>query len=265
MKRAVVFLVLTVMTGCLLSNLLMAKENFVGYWEQTKTTQSTMQGQPGNQVENEIVYYKAGKMKIVNKEKNVIMILRVDLELFWHINLSQKSYTEMKFSDIETSMNNAKNAMAEQMKNMTPEQHQMMEKMMGGKTNTMPAADNGPTITFQLLNDQKTVSGVNCKKVLMLMDAKPLLTMWMTDNYSLGTEYLESYKKLGLVKGNFSDDIKKVTGFPMLSELRMDTGFGKVESSTLVTKVVTQAISDNDFALPSGLKKQATPGMNSEQ
>ncbi|MBN2009200.1 hypothetical protein JW960_07625 [candidate division KSB1 bacterium] len=238
------------------------KATFQGYWEQTTQSNSTIGGQPQNRSEQQTVYFKSGMMKIVNATKGEEIIFRLDLGLIWTINTKTKTYTEAKFSDMEENMKNARNAMAENMKNMTIEQRQMMEKMMGGQLGSMMGNEGGPSITFKMLSETKTINGHNCKKVIMMMNNEPMVTMWMTDKYDLGDDFVEAYQKMGLFKGTFSEDVKNLKGFPMQTEMSMDTGFGTVSTNTVVTKIVEKSLANSDFNLPAGLTKQTMPQMN---
>ncbi|MGH7455880.1 MAG: hypothetical protein ACRENG_31275 [bacterium] len=76
-----------------------------------------------------------------------IVIFRQDKSLFWIIDEKSKTYmefTKQDFQQMKAKMNEAKTAMDEQTKHLTPEQKQMLQKVMQGRG--MPTAQSAGTI-----------------------------------------------------------------------------------------------------------------------
>jgi len=239
----------------------LAQKIFEGYWQQTTLTNSPLIPTEKNQKTEQQVFYKKGKMKFVDQTKGTIMIMRLDKELSWTIDKAEGTYSEMKFEEMQESMKNARQEMQEGLKNMSPEERQMMEKMLGKKMSGMFGEDGAMKIDVKKTNEKKTINGYSCQKAIYLMNNEPLLDFWLTDKYQLGSEFLEAYEKMGILKGDFSDVQKNFQGFPIQSEMSLDTGMGKTETVTTVTKIVEQSVADSEFELPKGLKKVEHLGM----
>jgi len=250
------------------ANISFAQKAFEGYWEQTTTSKTPMKRtNEAEEVKNQKVFYKPGMMKIVELEEQDIIIIRLDKELSWYIDKKEVTYTEMKFSDVEEGMNQAKESMKqmqEQMKNMSPEERKMMEQMMGSKMAKMMGAGEGPQLSVKKTGEIQTVNGYKCNKVLLNSENEPLMTFWMTDKYQLGNEFMETYRKMGFFDSYIPAEMKEMKGFPIKTEMSMNTGFGNVETMTIVNKIVPQSVSTSEFELPKGLKKREMPMMPPE-
>ncbi|MBD3287766.1 hypothetical protein GF337_03090 [candidate division KSB1 bacterium] len=243
----------------LLGSQIYAQETFEGYWEQTTKSNSpyqTFSKSKGDEAQR--VYYKNGKMKIEDKDGGNVVIMRLDKEVTWMIDKKKGVYTEMTMSDMKAQMNKANEAMQKmqkQMEDMPPEQRKMMEKMMGDKMKSM-ASGEGMNITVKKTDETKTINGYNCRKIVYYSGDEPIMDIWLTDKYQLGSEFVKSYAQMGLIKGDLSEATKNMKGFPIKSEMQMDAGMGKkIESTTTVTKIVPTSVSDSQFELPKGLKK----------
>ncbi|MDZ7263540.1 MAG: DUF4412 domain-containing protein [candidate division KSB1 bacterium] len=234
----------------------LAQKRFEGFWEQQSTRSSNLRGQPPSVIENEKVFYKPGKMKLDNLSTGKIMIIRLDKELMWNLDSKNKTYSEMTFAEMEQSMAQAQSAMKEQMNQMDPEQRKMMEKMMGKKMSDMFGSEGGMEISLKRSGKKQQIMGYECEQVFMYMNNEPLLEMWMTEKYDLGTEFLELYHRMGLMKGKLSDDARKIHGISLLTKTAFDTGMGKLETTTKVTRIVPTSVSDSEFEVPRGYTKQ---------
>lgn len=244
-----------------LNHVLLAQKKFEGYWDQQVVRKSTLPGQPPSVTENEKAYYKIGKMKIANLTTGNIIIIRLDKELMWTIDEKNKSYTEMTFADMERSMDEAKSAMKDEMKDMDPEQRKMMEKLMGKKLGSALGSGDGAEITVKQTGKKKKILDYDCEQIIMYLNNQQLMEMWMTDKYDLGSEFLKLYERMGFLKGKLSEDAKKIRGISILSKASFDTGMGKIDTETKVTKIESTSVSDSEFDVPKGYakKKMAMP------
>jgi len=231
-----------------------AQKKFEGYWETTTNSKSTMAMAPKKNNEKQKNFYKAGKIKNVNLTENKTTIFRFDKDLMWDINHNDKTYNEMTFDQMQMEMKNAKNKMVEAMKDMDPQQQEMMKKMMGNKMGTMLGQSETPMISFKNTGKKKTIKGYNCSLVIMYMGEDPLMEMWMTNKYNLGDDFIKIYQKMGVIKGKIPKN-SKLKGFPILTKMKIDMGMGKMESETTVTKIVKTSVSDKEFELPKGYRK----------
>jgi len=242
---------------------LFAQKQFEGYWEQDAIRPAMPFNTKSTTTEKEKTYYKTGKFKIENLTTGIIMIFRFDKEAMWTVDTKKKTYTEMTFAQMEAMRNSMSSAMKEQMKTMSDEQKKMMEKMMGNKFKSMMSGDPADLeIQVTKTGKSKTLLGYSCEEVLLKLNEEPMMEMWITNKFRMGQEYLDLYKKMGFMKGEYSEEVKKIQGIPLASKTTINIGTGKMEVSTTVTKIVEQSVSDSEFDLPAGLKKTEHPGMN---
>ncbi len=242
-----------------LKNHSLAQKGFEGYLEQTTIRTSNMPMQPPKATENEKVFYQPGKFKVMNMTTDQDMILRFDKELSWTINHKDKSYTEITFAQMQEGMNSMRSAMKEHMKDMDPEQRKEMEKMMGKNLGKMFGGEESLfEMTVKRTGKSKTILGYNCEQVFLNLDDEPMMELWVTDKLSMGSEFIEVYEKLGLVKGKLSEEAKKIKGIPLANKMTVDTGMGKMESETTVTKVEKTSIAGSEFEVPKGYTKKAS-------
>jgi len=240
-----------------MTDTLLAQKNFEGYLEQTTIRKSDMPMQPPKVTEKEKIFYKSGKFKTSNLTTGKAMIFRFDKELTWSVDHNDKSYTEMTFAQMQQGMDKMKSAMKEKMKDMSPEDRKMMEKMMGKNLGKMFGGDE-PAIEMSVkrTGKKKTILDYSCELIYLNLNNEPMMEMWVADKLSMGTDFLEVYKKMGFVKGNLSDEAKKINGIPLANKMTMDMGMGKMETETEVTKVVKTSVSDSEFEIPRGYKKK---------
>jgi len=237
----------------------MAQKTFEGYWEQTTVRTSTMPMQPKEVTENEKIFYKPGKFKSMNLTTEKTMIYRFDKELMWTIDHTDKSYTEVTFAQMQEGMEKMRTAMKQEMKDISPEERQMMEKVMGKKLGKMFGGDEPALeVTVKRTGKTRKVIGYNCEQIFLNLNEEPMMEMWITDKYSMGNDFLEVYQKMGFMKGKLSEDAKKIKGIPLATKMTFDMGMGKMESDSEVTKIVKTSVSDNEFEVPKGYKKKAS-------
>ncbi|MFZ5516092.1 MAG: DUF4412 domain-containing protein [Candidatus Zhuqueibacterota bacterium] len=240
-----------------------AQKQFEGYWEQDAIRPAMPFNTKSTTTEKEKTFYKTGKFKIENLTTGLIIIFRFDKEVMWTVDTKKKTYTEMTFAQMEAMKNSMASSMQEQMKNMSDEQKQMMEKMMGKKFKSMMTGDPADLeIQVTKTGKSKTLLGYSCDEVLLKLNEEPMMEMWITNKFRMGQEYLDLYKKMGFMKGEYTDEVKKIQGIPLASKTTIDAGMGKMEVSTTVTKIVEQSVPNSEFDLPAGLKKTEHPGMN---
>ena len=171
---------------------LFAQKVFEGYWESETITKSTLPMQPANKIEKQKTYFKNGKMKTVNTTDNTTIIYRFDKGVAWTLDRKNKTYNEMHFDQLQAGMKNAKNKMAQAMKEMDPEEREMMKKMMGGKMGAMMGQSEEPAISFNHTGKKKTIKGYSCSQVIMNLGDEPMMEMWMTNKFNLGNDFLKN-------------------------------------------------------------------------
>ena len=250
-------LLITIFTLSFLNTYVFAQKNFEGYLEQTTVRKSNMPMQPAKVTEQEKIFYKSGKYKMMNLTTGKDMIYRFDKELYWTINHKNKSYAEMTFTQMQEGMNKMRSAMKEEMKDMSPQERKMMEKMMGKNLGKMFGGEQ-PEIEMSVkrTGKKKTILGYRCELIYLNLNDEPMLEMWITDKFSMGNDFLQVYEKMGFMKGKLSKEAKKINGIPLANKMTMDMGMGKMESETAVTKVVKTSVSNSEFEVPKGYKKK---------
>jgi hypothetical protein len=233
-----------------------AQKKFEGYWEQQTVRKSTLPMQPKEVKENEKTFYKSGKMKMMNLTTGRTTIFRFDKELVWTVDEKKKTYDEMTFAQMQEGMNQMKSEMKKEMKGMSAEERKMMEKMMGKKMGGLSDEEGEFEISVNRSGKKNKILDYNCEQVFLLLNNEPLMEMWVTDKFNLGTEFLEVYQKMGVMKGKLSDEAKKIRGIALLTKMSMNLGMGKMDSESQVTKIVETSVSDNEFEVPGGYSKQ---------
>lgn len=255
LKLVVSCVVLTLVLS-LLAPALFAQKKFEGYWEQETIRKSTMPMQPKEVKEIEKTFYKPGKMKLANLTTGWTTIFRFDKELVWNIDDKQKTYEETTFAQMQQGMDNARSEMAKEMKKMSPEERKMMEKMMGSKMGGMFGEEGEIEITVNRTGKKSKILDYNCEQIFLLIGKDPLMEMWITDKFNVGSEFLDVYKKMGIFKGKFSEEAKKINGIPLLTKMSINMGMGKMDSETRTTKIVETSVSNSEFDVPAGYTKQ---------
>lgn len=193
-------------------------------------------------------YLKPTKLKSISDEEGSGIIIRSDKELIYVIHAKDKTYSEMTFKEFEghiAKMNEQMKQMQEQLKNVPPEQREMMEKMMGG----MMAEKE-----YQLkkTGEKKKIAGHTCEKILLYEGDKEAGELWMTKDIGSMKDYAKDWSKLmdKLVQGPMAKVYRKLAE---LDGFMMQFTMGGTASTT--TKLEKRSISNSEFEIPEGYKK----------
>ena len=225
------------------------------YWE------STTSG-IGNEARTTQTYAMPKMLKIVSG--NQTTILRADRDQLVQIDSTKKTYREMTVAEVESAANamhaqmeTVQAEMAKRMKDMSPEQRAMMEKMMpqlpgaAGK-----AASQAADIVVKNTGETKTIAGYTCTKYVASEGDKPLLVAWTTKDVKgfegLREDWLAFQKRTARISqggADVAEAFAKIEGFPMRTEMG--------QMKTEVTKVEARAIPASEFDPPAGYKKEA--------
>ncbi|MDZ7331188.1 MAG: DUF4412 domain-containing protein [candidate division KSB1 bacterium] len=232
-------------------------QTFEGYLEQTVITKSTMPRQPSQKTEQHKAFYKSGKFKSADLTNGEDMILRFDKELMWTVNHKEKSYTEMTFADMQKGMTDMQSAMQQEMKKMSPEERKAMEQMLGKDLGKMFTDQSLFEISFKKTGKTKMILGYDCEQVFFNLDDEPIMEMWLTSKLNMGSEWVDIYEKLGMMKVKLSSEARKLRGLPLLTKINSETGMVKIEIITETTRVVKTSISDSEFEVPRGYTKKS--------
>jgi len=204
-----------------------------------------------------------GRMKHVTDDGTVI-ILRLDQEKMYSLNPAEKSYWVMTFTEMERMMKAAtakmdamKGQMQEQLKNMPPEQREMVEKMYG-----MTSGGKKEPVSIKTTGKTKTIIGYQATQYVARQGDKDMMTMYVTKGIGefdrLRRDWEQFNKRLLSMGGGFAEGMAeaytKVEGFPMEMEI--------MGTTTTVTKLEKKTTRDSEFDVPAGYTKTDPPMMS---
>jgi hypothetical protein len=192
------------------------------------------------------------------------------------ISDEQKTYREMDKAQLQQMAGQANAAMAqmqERMKNMSPEQRAMMEKMMGGQVpGGMGTQGKADTWASKDTGKSDTVEGRKCRLWTLSRNGKLFEELCVVPFSSLpGKEDFEkTFKELAeafseMTKGmpNADEAVKArtaISGYPVRTR-PYDAG-GKLRGTeNVLTKWAEESIDAASFEVPKGYKKQSMPKM----
>ncbi|MFH1862770.1 MAG: DUF4412 domain-containing protein, partial [bacterium] len=124
------------------------------------------------------IYISLDRMRFED-ESGYIAIFRQDKKVFWMLDDQKKTYTEMTERDLQEmkrTLDEASRQMAEQMKDLPPEQRQMMEAMMAGKM-----TQKAPEIVYQKVASGERIGSWVCDKYEGSSEGKKKSEVWTTD------------------------------------------------------------------------------------
>jgi len=186
------------------------------------------------------------------------------------LDKSRNEYREMDQQTVNQMSDQMKGVMAqmqEKMKNMTPEQRAMIEKMMKGKMGQMPARGPEPARTVYTAQGRGSVNGFSCtryvgmrgtEKVAELCAATPSDLRFSPSDFQAFDkmkEFLASMQSAitnSLGVGNFrSMTDLGYEGYPIEYVNFSD---GKIESKTELKNLARASFSDPDFSVGNARK-----------
>ncbi len=227
------------------------------------------------------LFVQDGLLKIISDqaEENTIMIFDSKNNIMTIADLNRKTYMEITKDDIKKlsqQMSGISKQMEEAMKNVPPEQREMMEKMMKDK---MPGMQEQKVIKTEF---KKVASGIqigswNTDKYEGYKEGSKTEAVWIAawQATSLKDEYMDVFKGMINMFEEFAKSMGPMAasmdqsfdaelfehGFPVKTEEYED---GKLESTSLVDEMSEQNLSPDVFKLPAGLTKE-NPFANLEQ
>lgn len=200
-------------------------------------------------------------------EKNTV-IFRSDKEVLWVINEADRSYTEMTRNDvrkIKGQMDEAMRMMQEQMKNLPPEQREMMESMMKGKA--MPVQPE--KTVFKKVASGVMVNTWKCDKYEGYRGGQLTEEVWTASWEALGIE--QNDFKVMQSMGEFmselapdaasyfdvgSDEWEKEQGYPGVPVRTISYSMGEKAFQTEIKEIKRQKVDSSLFELPKGLSRE---------
>jgi hypothetical protein len=226
----------------------------------------------GDKKESSKVFVEKDRIRVESSDTsgNMITIFREDKDLFWMINMDDKTYSEMTREDLEKfkkQMDDAFKQMEEQFKNMPPEQRKMMEQMMPSQAK-MNMSKLPKTVYKKKASGEK-VNRWSCTHYEGFEEGKKTTDVWTTEFSQLGisaddlkglhamgkffeviTKEIEELYMIG------SEDYAKEGGFSGMPVKIIDYDNGKVDHTTEMNVIQSKSFDAAIFELPVGLKKE---------
>jgi hypothetical protein len=228
--------------------------------------ESVTKGGPAGQGETpSTTVMMPGMMKHVT-ENGTTIIVRLDQEKMYSINPGEKSYWVMTFAEMEqmmkaatARMNAMKGQMEEQMKNMPPEQREMVEKMMG-----VTAGGSKEAVSIKATGKTKTLLGYKSTQYVARQGDKDMMTMFVTKGIGefdgMRRDWEQFNKRLLSMGGGFAEGMAeaytKIEGFPMEMEI--------MGATTTVTKLEKKSTPPSEFEVPAGYTQTKPPTLSAE-
>ncbi len=217
-----------------------------------------------------LVGANAMRLDMQSEEGSVTFIFRRDRDLFWLIQRDRGSYLEISRDDLKrmrTEMDKAFEVMEEQLKDLPPEQREMVEEMMKDK---MPHRPEAPT--FKKVASGVKVGSWNCDQYAGSVGGRKTVDIW-----SVGWEELnvdESAFEVMQAMGNFLGEVVpestilfRVGSRETPDEADSDDFYGlpvkvvsyqngEMASTVRLTQVEARDFPPETFDLPEGLKEE---------
>lgn len=236
----------------------------------------------GGQVEITEIKVDGNRMRTDSGGDNASsMIFLGDTDEMYLIDHREKSYIVMDRETVEALANQMSQAMKQMegaLKDVPPEQREMMQRMMKDRTGSMPATTPRGEPQVRSLGDSDTVNGVTCdwKEVTRdaVVEVKACVCDW-TDVAGAGdlrrinlemsdfvSALLESFSSASGSFGfaeNPMSTMEDLDGFPLISE---DFDNGTLARRSRFQSVEEAAISDEEFSPPSGYRKKDLGNMS---
>lgn len=235
------------------------------YWES-----ATSGGALGDRVITAHNFYMPHMFKSATVDMGGSVIVRLDRKMIYHIDMNEKTYTEMTLDEWEAQMKTMNSKMdtrmdelTKQMEKMPEEQRKMMEQMMGGKKGSKGKEGK---IDVVKTGENKNVGGFGCAKWTVARDGKETLSLWATkelkgyEGMRKDFEEFTSRMMTNDVGGmkSYAEAIKKVDGFPMEADMQ-----GGIKMQ--VTKVERKNVASTEFEVPAGYAKVKPKTMDDKE
>jgi hypothetical protein len=190
-------------------------------------------------------YIAAERMRMSDGDNDTI----VDLEAgkIVQIDHKKKTYYETTFAEMQQYFAQLDEVLAS---------NPMMESMMGKATEIQV---NETTTTREIV-------GRSCTDYVISMGKTFTETACVTPDLKMPVQYYDASKMLYAMMGPMAtrfekllDELKKLDGFPLATDLDMKMMGMDASSATEVTEIRDGSIPDDVFAIPAGYKQKKSP------
>lgn len=170
------------------------------------------------------------------------------------------------------NLNKSKKMMDDALKNLTPKQREMIEKMQKESGGAMPGmVMMGPRAKPETIKtgDRGTKAGYPCVKYEVLLEGRKIRELWVTDwnNVEGGSEIEDAFKEMSNFYSELLDSFEDMIGGGLnpYSEMNFDKGFpvvtqefneddGTLESETMFRGVSERDLDPEAFEPPKGYR-----------
>ncbi len=236
------------------------------YWETARSG-----GTMGDEAEIDRMYYMPRMFKMEAGSGEEAVIIRLDKQVMYNLDVKNKTYSEMTFDELENmskkagaKLDEAMSQMQKQMEGMPEEQRKMVEEMMKGKM--QGKAGKPPKADVAKTEETRTISGYPCTKYVVKEGEGEMVTLWVTKEVkgfeSMRKDMEELQKRMAALDPRGAEGMAAamatIDGFPIRTE--MPGGMSEV-----VTKIERRSTRDDAFEIPTGYKKVNSPMMPDEK
>ena len=218
------------------------------------------------------------RIEMEGTERSDVMIFRGDRQVMWMIDRKAKVYREMRKADVDRlggRVNEIRAMMQEQLKNLSPERRQMVEKMIESKMSGMGGAPQPAKTEYTKVAGGQEINQWTCDKYEGIHEGEKRREVWTTAPGQLGLEMSDFN-----VMQQMGEFIKGLTQFGREAPFRVGSlaaqkegdysgvpvrqifyQGGRPTSKTEITEVRREDFDASLFELPEGYKKQEMMGM----
>ncbi|MEO8064452.1 MAG: DUF4412 domain-containing protein [Pseudomonadota bacterium] len=255
------------------SSILIASSAIAGVRVESVTRDIKTQAQQG---EMQTVLLQNGMVRVKGNTGGS-MILKGSSMII--IDDKKKQYREMSKEDMKKMANQAgavMSQMQERMKNMTPEQRAMMEKMMGnqmpGGAGAMGGAAKADVYAAKDLGKSATVEGRKCQLWSMSRNGKLAQELCVVPFNSLpgNEDFAKAFKELAEAFADMASAVPgadqtakayaAINGYPVRTRYYESDGKFRA-TENVMTKWVAETLPASTFEVPAGYKKMEMPKM----
>jgi len=201
-----------------------------------------------------------------------------DAKVMRMIDYGNKTYREMTEQDFQRlgdSMKQMRQMMDEKLKNMPPQQRQMIEQMMKQKMGAMPGAGAPAPVVYTKVASGQRIGQWTCDQYDGVREGQKVWEVCAVDFAQFGVQpsdmrvfqqMAEMFKSLmpqgmdEMFKVGF-DEQQNEQGFKGVPVHRVSFRNGAPDQQFDITEVTRQDIDDALFEVPAGFKKVAMPQM----
>jgi hypothetical protein len=214
------------------------------------------------------MWFESGNFRAEDAEAHAVQIYKD--KIIYIVEMDEKRYTTLDKDSIQSlsgQIAEARKQMEARMKNMSPEQREMVEKMMGGVGVTKEA----PPRAIKATSRTESAAGQTCKvwEVTVAGVKEEEICVVPPGSLPGGTEMMSTMKELGELFKGFMDslggagsrnavndawrDLQAVNGIPIITRTFEN---GKASQEIRLTAVRNETVPTSQFTVPAGFTQR---------